>query len=352
MTAIHWCFSLALAGPTANDGAVDAKPVAPPAPVTNTFEVRQTVKLAEIPKGSKKVALWVCVPDDTPQQRVLDMTVVSAPAGWRMVTEPVFGNRFLYCEVANPQSQTVEIVVTYVAERTEGHVRTEGSATAVKPEHQRIFAEELRRDVPLISVTDEIAKMADECCGSEQSAMGQAHKIAAFVADYADHYSKDPSKPKCGRGAAEDCLAQKGGCCTDLHSLFIAMARARGIPARLEFGYRLQSKNDGKEVDPGYRCWVEFFVPGNGWVASDIVVADGQPVEKRDSWFHTLDADRVWCCSGRDYDLVPKQTGPRINTMLIGHAEIDGKWVPVLPSADGKPSPLTRTVLATRQVRN
>ena len=51
-------------------------------------------------------------------------------------------------------------------------------------------------------------------------------------------------------------------------------ARARGIPARLQMGYRLRETNEGKEVDPGYRCWAEYFVPNYGWVSADIVEAD------------------------------------------------------------------------------
>jgi len=333
------------AGLVAGDDTPTSKPSIsrPASPRSNVFEVRQTVKLAPIPGGSRNVRVWVCVPDDTPQQRVLDLSVAQAPAGWRMVTEPEYGNRFLYCEVDDPGGDTVEVVVDYVAERLEQRARGR-DGEELTPVHRQVFAGDLRRDVPLITVTDEIDRMADACCGSEKSARAQARKIAAFVADYADHYSKDPTKPKCGRGAAEDCLVQKGGCCTDLHSLFIAMARARGIPARLEFGYRLQAKNAGKEVDPGYRCWVEYFVPGSGWVASDIVVADGQTIEQREEWFDRLDADRIWCSRGRNYDLVPRQSGPRINTMIIGYAEIDGRPVPLLPGPDGEPSPLSRTV--------
>src|SRR6185503_19355741 len=120
----------------------------------------------------------------------------------------------------------------------------------------------------------ESQKLADEACGAETNLALQAQKLLALVADTADHYSKDPSKPKCGVGDAGDCLTNGGGCCTELHSLFIALARARGIPARLQMGYRLKEANAGKEVDPGYRCWAEYFLPGYGWVPADIVEAD------------------------------------------------------------------------------
>jgi transglutaminase-like putative cysteine protease len=198
-------------------------------------------------------------------------------------------------------------------------------------------------------VTDQIQRLADEACGADDDVFSQVTKLWNVVADGADHYSKDPSKPKCGRGSAEDCLAQHGGCCTDLHSLFIALARARGIPTRIWFGYRLQTKNEGKDVDPGYRCWVEYFVPGFGWIPTDIVVGDAGDKESRAPWITALDERRIVLCEGRNFDLSPKQDGPRVNNMTVGYAEIDGKPVPLLPDKDGKPSPLARSVMFTER---
>ncbi|MFN0060091.1 MAG: transglutaminase-like domain-containing protein [Planctomycetota bacterium] len=312
------------------------------------YDVTQTARLADIPKGAKKVKFWVCVPDDNPDQRVLELVVRKAPDGWKMVTEPEYGNRFLYCEFDNPAAGSLEVVIDYAVQRAL-HQTGVGANTSITDNHRRVFKSDLDPAVPLMSVTPEIKQIADECCGAATGATEQALKIAAYVADYADHYSKDATKPKCGRGAAEDCIVQKGGCCTDLHSLFIALARARGIPCRLQFGYRIQEKNDGKEVDPGYRCWIEYFAPGSGWNALDVVVADSVSIEQRNEWFQRLDDRRVWCCAGRNYDLVPKQNGPKINTMIIGHAEIDGVIVPVLPTADGNPSPMTRVVKSTER---
>ena len=48
--------------------------------------------------------------------------------------------------------------------------------------------------------------------------------------------------------------------------------------------------------------------------------------------------------NGRNFDLSPKQNGPKVNNVTIGYAEIDGKPVAVLPDKDGTPSPLVRNV--------
>jgi hypothetical protein len=193
-----------------------------------------------------------------------------------------------------------------------------------------------------MEVDERVQALADEACGGETDTARQAVALLKAVAETADHYSSNPNVPTCGRGAAGDCLDHGGGCCTDMHSLFIAMARARGIPARMQYGYRLLDGRAGAAYDPGYRCWVEFFVPGTGWVPTDVVAADNaEPSAYR--WV-SLSSTRVWLWSGRSFQLDPPAKAGAIDTMICGWAEIDGKAVDPLPAADGSPSMLRRTV--------
>jgi len=198
-----------------------------------------------------------------------------------------------------------------------------------------------------MEVSPAIAALANKVCGTETNLAKQAVLLLNAVADYADHYSKDPSKPKCSVGDAGDCMANAGGCCTDLHSMFIALARARGIPSRLQMGYRLREPNEGKEVDPGYRCWAEYYLPHYGWVPSDIVEADDPKGLGRTRWFTGLTERRLWLNEGREFDLAGRASShPRVNTMVIGYAEIDGVHARVIPEGD-KLAQLSRTVLYT-----
>jgi len=318
------------------------------APGEVTYTVKQTVSLTEVPPGTRLVKWWIAIPDDERNQDLLDIAVTSAPGPWKVVGEPDRGNRFLYVEVPTP---IVETLVTEV----EFSVRRRAVSLAIDParvgpltdSHRRLFAEELRQDAPHMEVTAQIRKMADEACGAETNAARQAETLLNLVADYADHYSKDPSKPNCGVGDAGVCLEKQGGCCTDLHSLFIALARARGIPARLQMGYRLKDGNAGKEIDPGYRCWVDYFLPGYGWVPADIVEADDPKGLGRTRWFSGLTERRVWLNDGREFDLAGRAvTSKRVNTMIMGYAEIDGVEARVLPDGDKKPQ-LSRKVFFT-----
>jgi transglutaminase-like putative cysteine protease len=323
---------------------------APDAPKTRVYDVKQTVKLGSIPKDAKSVRLWIPIAIDAPSQKVLDFGVVDAPGDWRVEAQPDNGNRFLYVEVAPEGKEAISVVTNFTVERSPMRTDVDSAAAGKLTDvHRKALADYLDKNAPNMVVDARIQKMADDVCGKDDDVMSQARKLWTLVADLADHYSKDSSKPHCGRGNTEDCITNGGGCCTDLHSFFISLARARGIPSRMWFGYRLQAKNDGKEVDPGYRCWIEYFVPGYGWVASDIVVGDSGDKESRSKFVSFLDERRIVLNYGRNHELVPKQDGPRVNNMVPAYAEIDGKPVPVLPDASGKPSPLVRTVHFTER---
>lgn len=320
---------------------------AAPEPESTTYRVQQTVTLSEIPKGAKTVKWWIAIPDDERFQEVLDFQVVSAPGKWTVARELDHGNRFMLVEVDSPNSEALHAKVEFTLRRQTVQIDLDSSkAGPITDSHRQLFSAELRQDEPHMTVTDSIRKMADKACGNERNVALQARQLLDAVADFANHYSIDPNVPTCSIGDAGSCMDAGGGCCTDLHSLFISLARSRGIPARLQMGYRLREQNVGKEVDPGYRCWSEYFVPGYGWVPADIVEADDPSGLGRDRWFTGLTSRRLWLNQGREFDLAGRSnTDERVSTVVIGYAEIDGIPVRVLPDeARGLPSQLSRLV--------
>jgi len=318
------------------------------APAIATYRIRQNVTLSDIPAGAKSVKWWISIPDDNRDQKVLDFSALAVPGTWHIVTEPAHGSRFMVVEINGPSAKSLTTTVEFTLRRQSVFTAIDaGKVGPVTDSIRQLLAEDLRKDAPHMQVTPEIAKMADEACGTETNVATQARLLLGKVADFADHYSKDPTKRKFSVGDANDCLASAGGTCTDMHSLFIALARSKGIPARLQMGYRLREANEGKETDPGYRCWVEYFLPGYGWVPSDIVEADDPKGLGRDRWFSGLTERRLWLNQGREFDLPGRSvTRHRVNTMIIGYAEIDGVEARVLPEGDLKPQ-LSRTVYYT-----
>lgn len=322
-------------------GGNDEVRSAPQIAETRLYRIRQTVTLSDVPAGAKEVRLWVPVPTDGAWQRVLDRRVVDAPKGWSLEKQPASDAEMVVARTA--AQGTVKVVVeTTVLRQAPRFDLSAGMAADLQP---TLFVDELRQDANLMAVDKDVLALASKACGSEKDIRLKVIKLLDAVADAADHYSKDASKPSCGRGSSQDCIVNGGGCCTDLHSLFIAAARSQGIPARMQFGYRLKADKENTEYDPSYRCWVEFYLPSAGWVPTDIVVADaGEAAARKDS-YGMLDARRVWLWQGRALELVPRQSGAPIDTMSCGWAEIDGKPVDVLPAADGTPSKLSRKIL-------
>jgi transglutaminase-like putative cysteine protease len=292
---------------------------------TATYRIQHTLTVSKIPVGSHQVRVWFWLPDDDDSQKLLDLEVKDAPPGYQLTRDANYGHRYLYAVVNNPAADKVVLSTEFILRRSTVSIPIDSSRAApLTDAHRKLFSEYLRRDVPNMEVSDAVVKLAGEICGKETDELRQARLLFDWVTDHTDHYSKGGSAPKSsGKGSVEYCLAKKGGGCTDQHALFIALARARGIPTRLQFGTLLKPANEGKEMDPGYRCWVQYFVPNYGWVPMDIAAANTNPT-KRDFYFSGLDNRRIHFSEGRNLELAPKQDGPPLNLFLIAYVEVDG----------------------------
>lgn len=66
-------------------------------------------------------------------------------------------------------------------------------------------------------------------------------------------------------GTALATLRQRTGICTDFATLYVSMLRTAHIPARLVGGYLL----DSATATNAFHDWVQFYLPGIGWVSAD-----------------------------------------------------------------------------------
>jgi transglutaminase-like putative cysteine protease len=288
------------------------------------FTVRQTFSVPEVQKDSKEVRGWFWMPEDRPGQKVFDFKVVEGPESLKVTRDP-----------------PLKIVTEFkVLRQTVAGMADPSKAGVITPEHMKTFAAELRRDEKHMEVTPKIQKIADELTGAEKNPVTQAQKFYQFVIEKSEHYSKTGGKVMgLGLGSAESCLSGTGDTCTDQHALFIALCRARNIPARLFYGSRLKPENEGKDHDPGYRCWPNFFAPGLGWVPVDVSAGDTASADQALKFFGGLDENRVEWAEGRDFDFEPR-SATRPDLVIRGWVEIDGK-----PFKD-----FTRTVNFKREV--
>ena len=316
----------------ADDAKPTAAPTAPPAPAPvlseTTYAVRHQLAVKDLPADAKQVRIWFWMPEDTPEQKVLDFRIVEAPDGVRITRDSTYGRSWIYADVVADPANPPRIVTEFRLRRREVRGLADASkAGPITAEHRRAFAKELRLDEKHMEVNPTIQKIADELCGTETNPVLEARKCFDFVIGKSEHYSKigDGKAPqgKC-LGDCMECLAGVGDCCTDQHALFIALCRARGIPCRLIYGSRLNYKNEGKDYDPGYRCWPRFFAPGLGWLPVDVSSADATKDLDGDRWFGGLDDRRIEWSEGRDFDLEPK-SAVKPDLVIRAWVEVDGK---------------------------
>jgi len=147
---------------------------------------------------------------------------------------------------------------------------------------------------------------------------------------------RDPATVGCGPGDVCALLQQPGGKCTDIHSVFVALCRAAGIPAREVFGIRL-GKKDVQDITSWQHCWAEFYLPGYGWVPVDpadvrklmlkknLKLDDPETAKLRSYFWGAWDAYRIELAMGRDLILNPPQQGGPLNTFGYPYAEVGGE---------------------------
>ncbi len=289
------------------------------------FTVKQTFTVKDGPADAKSVRGWFWMPEDRPEQKVIDFRVTEAPSSFKITRDPRYGRSWLYAE-STAGDKPLHIVTEFkVQRRAVSGMAVARNAGQMTDADNRGKMAELRLDELQMEVTPEIRKTANLVAGRETNIVIQARRFFQHVIDKSEHYSKLGPMPKglC-LGSAKECMAGTGDCCSDQHALFIALCRARGIPCRMMFGSRLKPENEGKDHDPGYRCWPNFYAPGLGWVPLDISSADAATPDKAYDWFGGLDENRLEWAEGRDFDLEPK-SAVRPDLVIRGYVEVDGK---------------------------
>jgi len=158
---------------------------------------------------------------------------------------------------------------------------------------------------------------------------------------------RDPNTRGCGTGDVCAILKNPGGKCADIHSVFVALARAAGVPAREVFGIRM-GKKEREDITTWQHCWAEFHLPGYGWVPVDaadvrkamltenLKLEDAKTAELRAYFWGGIDPYRVKLSVGRDLILNPPQPGGTVNYLMYPFAQVGGKVVDWLDPATFK----------------
>ena len=363
------------AGSGGADAAIQSKSTPAPAPApakpgkSAAFAAKNEFQLT-IPDGAKSVRAWFALPQELPEQQVADLKIECALP--HRVVKDDHGNATLYVEASPPGAKEIKLVETFRLTRKEiaGDVDP-AHAQPLSAADREKFAADLAANAN-VQITPAIVALSKEIVGDEKNPVKAARKIYDWVLDNIDYWVKDPANKKASPvGSAEYCLTTKTGNCTDFHSLWVALARAAGIPSRIVYGSIFKPELAGQDKDQSYHCWPVFYATGIGWISHDVAVADifhgtfplneansekvrlttasgyAGPDEKLVDWyFGNLDDRRVVWSTGRDLRLDPPQTAGPVNALPKAYVEVDGAPYGE-KSADGKTVQWTRKLTYT-----
>jgi len=280
-----------------------------------TFQYAFTVR--NLPAG-KKVRIWIPAAHSDAYQEV---KIISAQGDLplKKTTESKYGDQIYYAE-ANAAQPELHFDVEYDITR---HERVALGETAPRVTAVSLSSAEKRQDLQpdvLVPVTGLPADLAVKVTQGKTDQIDKARAIYDYVFTTMRY---DKTGTGWGHGDVLYACDAKKGNCTDFHSLFIAMARSQGIPARFEIGFPLPPDKHSAEI-AGYHCWSDFWIDGKGWIPVDISEAWKHP-EKRDYFFGSHDVNRVQFSMGRDLRLNPPQEGKPLNYFVYPYVEVDGQ---------------------------
>jgi transglutaminase-like putative cysteine protease len=306
-------------------GAVNAASQAPTPPdKVRVVEFTYHTDLTGIDPRAHRVEAWIPLPREERFQRVSEIKIDS-PAHTEIVAQSAYHNRVVHLSASAPLAASIPVTIRFKVRRAEESADLSMAQRNLPEPRDGKFAAYLGPD-RLVPIGGEITQVSARAGDIDAPAYQQAKVIYDYVIA---NMSYDKTGTGWGRGDAIYACNVKKGNCTDFHSLFIAIARSRGIPARFTIGFPLGEAPSGKI--PGYHCWAEFY-SGGQWVPVDASEAWKHP-DRRQYYFGHLDAARVAFTMGRDLVMKPPQQGQPLNFLIYPYVEVDGK---PLPQANAK----------------
>ncbi len=277
-------------------------------------EFSYRVLASEFP-GTGAVDIYIPLPAENAAQRVVQQSIEASLPG-EIGIETVYGNRFYRIRRPANVNAPISAELRWTVSREVVNAGDERSLS--EEERQRYLAPNALVPVHhaiLEPILAEVHRMR-----ADDSPASTARAIYDWVVDNVEY-----KKVGVGWGNGDTFWAcnERYGNCTDFHALFISLARSEGIPARFEIGFPIPDERGAGEIG-GYHCWVQSYLPGQGWIPIDASEAAKHP-EKREMYYGSHPANRIQFTTGRDLVLSDNAEAPPLNYFIYPHVEVDGK---------------------------
>ncbi|MEP7042241.1 MAG: transglutaminase-like domain-containing protein [Dokdonella sp.] len=238
-----------------------------------TFEIVTQVDIAD-PAGATH--LWLPLPmrQATAYQHTLNTRWDAPGAAYaKLVTLPGYGVELLGVDWSGAQA-VAGVTVTSQVQTRDRRVSLDAGMPKRGGEPAQALHEFLR-PTRLLPTDGVVKSTATKITAGQRGDIDKARAIYEWVVD---NTSRDPKTPGCGVGDVASMLesGHLNGKCADINALFVALARAAGIPARDAYGVRVaDSRLDyhclgrSGDISKAQHCRAEFYAQGHGWIPVD-----------------------------------------------------------------------------------
>lgn len=342
-----------LVGPALASPAVQSlKPLAAPV-MRRRFALSQTYKLAPPQGSSGVVKLWIPLPVETAFQQLTGLSFSGNYQQAYITTNNAYGARTLFASWPKSDGELL-LQLDLEIETADWEPLKHDALKNWRAPEAIVYPLDVKpyllptTHTPVDGVVRETAQ---KITGDEQDPLKKARLIYDWVSS---HMERDNNVIGCGTGDVATILqsGKLSGKCTDMSSVFVALARASGIPARELFGIRLGKANKlerysasafGKadsagvaDVSGGQHCRAEFYLAGYGWLPCDPAdVTKMRLAEKKSHQdpdvqavntylFGNWEMNWVGFNYGRDFELYPATEQGAMNNFGYPYAEVDG----------------------------
>jgi len=243
----------------------------PPAGGWRTFEVTTRVEVLK-PNGPTRVWLPAALIVDTPYQRTTANTF-TADGGTAELVQSKADALGIISASYPAGARPVLTATNRVATRNHS---VDLSVAGNAPKASRAELEHFLRSTKYMPTDGVVKVTAAEATRGARTDVEKARAIYEWIVE---NTSRNPKTRGCGLGDVRFMLESKdlGGKCADLNALYVALARASGLPARDVYGIRLAKSELGykslgpstENVTKAQHCRAEVYLEGYGWVPAD-----------------------------------------------------------------------------------
>ena len=246
-------------------------------PVATAWRTYELTTAVSITDPAAHTRIWLPVPyaTDTSYQRGVQNTWQASGGGVATLTRaPGYDVQMLAVQWPDAQSPRTITLTSRFQTRNRRVDLTQPPPADAARESAAALREYLQPTALL--PTDGIVKTtADRITQGHQGDLARARAIYDWVVE---NTCRTASTRGCGTGDVRYMLTANdlNGKCADINALFVALARAAGIPARDAYGLRVDNsqlgyKSLGKagDVTRAQHCRAEFYAAGYGWIPVD-----------------------------------------------------------------------------------